>query len=261
MALVVSPVDDGLQIFPTHRVFTGRPDLASSAARGAARRLEDALAEHSRSRAIVSGGRRIDGVPSSCSTARASSTSAWSSPRPRGHCYTPDSRRPWHAVDRGEAEVAVADARDPYRGRLRGRQARRAMPQKSTYFFPKLLSGLLIHPLEPMTPWLETCRLCVADIRARARRAAGAGRARARATAGRGRRRDDRDRRGCRGRHRRAARARSARTSCWSPRSWGTVFGREADRRRRGSHRRLDEREARDPVLLVLARHRGRPHG
>ena len=43
-------------------------------------------------------------------------------------------------------------------------RARQAMPQKSTYFFPKPLSGLLFHPVD-VTPWLDVCRLCVADIR------------------------------------------------------------------------------------------------
>jgi uncharacterized protein (DUF1015 family) len=28
-------------------------------------------------------------------------------------------------------------------------RAGRTMPQKATYFFPKLLSGLLIHPVDP----------------------------------------------------------------------------------------------------------------
>ncbi len=52
-------------------------------------------------------------------------------------------------MDKGEAEVAVlmrpTRIEDVFAVAKRGE----TMPQKSTYFFPKLLSGLLIHPLEP----------------------------------------------------------------------------------------------------------------
>jgi uncharacterized protein (DUF1015 family) len=66
-----------------------------------------------------------------------------------GISYTPDTEAAIAAVDGGEADVAFL-LRDPRvedvfavarRGEL--------MPPKSTYFFPKPLSGLLFHPLQP----------------------------------------------------------------------------------------------------------------
>ena len=66
-----------------------------------------------------------------------------------GIAYTPDRTRPSRAVDRGDADVAFLVR--PPRSRTSSRVARRGerMPPKSTYFFPKPLSGLLFHPVEP----------------------------------------------------------------------------------------------------------------
>ena len=38
------------------------------------------------------------------------------------------------------------------------------LPQKTTYFFPKLISGLLFQPRDE--PWLDVCRDAVGDIKA-----------------------------------------------------------------------------------------------
>ena len=67
---------------------------------------------------------------------------------PRGVTYTPDAEDAIAAVDRGEAEVAFLLR--PTRIEDVWEVARRGdvMPQKSTFFFPKLTSGLLFHPLE-----------------------------------------------------------------------------------------------------------------
>jgi uncharacterized protein (DUF1015 family) len=67
---------------------------------------------------------------------------------PEGVSYTPQRAEAVATVDRGEAEAAfllrptrIEDVWDVAR---RGD----TMPQKSTYFFPKLTSGLLFHPLD-----------------------------------------------------------------------------------------------------------------
>lgn len=67
---------------------------------------------------------------------------------PKGVTYTPDRSHAVAAVDRGDAQAAfllrptrIDDVFDVAR---RGD----VMPQKSTYFFPKLTSGLLFHPLD-----------------------------------------------------------------------------------------------------------------
>jgi uncharacterized protein (DUF1015 family) len=67
---------------------------------------------------------------------------------PEGVTYTPRREEAVATVDRGDAEAAfllrptrIEDVWDVAR---RGE----TMPQKSTYFFPKLTSGLLFHPLD-----------------------------------------------------------------------------------------------------------------
>ena len=47
----------------------------------------------------------------------------------------------------GEAAVRVPAAADTDRGRVRLARRGEVLPQKTTYFFPKLISGLLFHPL------------------------------------------------------------------------------------------------------------------
>jgi len=66
---------------------------------------------------------------------------------PRGVSYTPYAEEAIAAVDRGEAEAAFLLR--PTRIEDVWEVARRGdvMPQKSTFFYPKLTSGLLFHPL------------------------------------------------------------------------------------------------------------------
>jgi uncharacterized protein (DUF1015 family) len=68
--------------------------------------------------------------------------------RPEGVTYTPDARAAVAAVDRGEAEAAFllrpTRIEDIWEVARRGE----VMPQKSTFFYPKLTSGLLFHPLD-----------------------------------------------------------------------------------------------------------------
>jgi uncharacterized protein (DUF1015 family) len=66
----------------------------------------------------------------------------------QGVSYTPHRAQAVAAVDRGEAEAAFllrpTRIDDVFRVARRGD----VMPQKSTYFFPKLTSGLLFQPLD-----------------------------------------------------------------------------------------------------------------
>ena len=66
-----------------------------------------------------------------------------------GIAYTPDREEAVRRVGSGEADAAllvrplrVADVFEKAR-------AGRTLPQKATYFFPKLVSGLLLHPVDP----------------------------------------------------------------------------------------------------------------
>jgi uncharacterized protein (DUF1015 family) len=67
---------------------------------------------------------------------------------PQGVTYTPRRDEAVATVDRGEAEAAFllrpTRIEDVWEIARRGE----TMPQKSTYFFPKLTSGLLLHPLD-----------------------------------------------------------------------------------------------------------------
>ncbi len=64
-----------------------------------------------------------------------------------GVTYTPYEEEAKAAVDSGAAEAAVI-VRPPSIELVRELAERgETMPQKSTYFYPKLPSGLLFHPL------------------------------------------------------------------------------------------------------------------
>jgi uncharacterized protein (DUF1015 family) len=67
---------------------------------------------------------------------------------PEGVTYTPQRAEAVETVDRGEAEAAFllrpTRIEDVWAVARRGE----TMPQKSTYFYPKLTSGLLFHPLD-----------------------------------------------------------------------------------------------------------------
>jgi uncharacterized protein (DUF1015 family) len=64
-----------------------------------------------------------------------------------GIAYTPHTTEALGLVDRGEASVAYVlrapRVEDVFAVARRGER----LPQKSTYFFPKPLSGLLFHPV------------------------------------------------------------------------------------------------------------------
>lgn len=149
MALVVPAHDVGLHVFPTHRVFSGRPDLAGRREGEAYTVLDDALSA-------------LEAEPFSHSAAVAYRRGSIELVRGRrgeldvelvdhhglaGITYTPRAREAVAAVDSGGADVAFI-LREPRVDDLFA-LARRGerMPPKSTYFHPKPLSGLLFHPV------------------------------------------------------------------------------------------------------------------
>jgi len=66
---------------------------------------------------------------------------------PEGVTYTPRAADAVAAVDRGEAEAAFLLEPVTVEQVARFAHAGETMPQKSTFFYPKLTSGLLFHPL------------------------------------------------------------------------------------------------------------------
>jgi uncharacterized protein (DUF1015 family) len=149
LVVLVSTSDPGLEIFPTHRVFAGRPDIAPSG---------EAVA------AVAAALARLDAEPYDASVAvaytRGRPTLVRGAPGEldvelvdrfghEGIGYTPDAVEAARRVDDGEADIAFllrpTRIEDVFERARRGE----VMPQKTTYFFPKLLSGLLFMPLEP----------------------------------------------------------------------------------------------------------------
>ena len=148
LAVLVSTSDPGLEIFPTHRVFTGRPDIdpAGKAFASAAAAMDalDAAPDDEAAVVFVRGGeaRLVHAAVGELDVELVDRFGH------EGLSYTPD---------RDEALGRLAGSEDcafvlrPLRVEQVFARARagRKMPQKATYFFPKLLSGLLIHPVDP----------------------------------------------------------------------------------------------------------------
>ena len=156
LAALVSREDPGLEIYPTHRLVSGPvPELAGfrltelegGAAEGLAR-----LAEVPRDRpAFVllrpDGAVLAEGEPSSGLT-EVLDAAALEGLELGDVRYTPDSAEAEGAVRAGTADAAFL-VRAPTIDQVEAvALAGETMPQKSTYFFPKLTSGLLIAPFD-----------------------------------------------------------------------------------------------------------------
>lgn len=149
LAVLVSTSDPGLEVFATHRVFTGRPDIdppgeSHSTVEAAIAALEE----------------RPDGEPFAVFARRGATRLVRGKDGELdvdlvdrlGHAgisYTPDRSEAVRRVESGEADCAFI-LRPPRVADVFERARRgRTMPQKATYFFPKLVSGLIIHPVDP----------------------------------------------------------------------------------------------------------------
>ena len=144
LAVLVSLDDPGLMIFPTHRVFEQEPAESLPAERlsGDAR---DALGDvpHDQAAALLyrEGGFElaVDGNQLDVQLVDRLGH--------EGISYTADWDEAVRAVDSGEAEVAVLMRPTRIEDVFAVAQRGETMPQKSTYFYPKLVSGLLFLPL------------------------------------------------------------------------------------------------------------------
>jgi len=151
MALLVSTEDPGLHVYPTHRVFSGRPDLAEPGEGELCASLEEAHERlggepYDRSAAIVY---RRAGVELVRGTEGELDVELVDRHGLRGLGYTSQREEAIAAVDEGRADAAFL-LREPRVADVFAVARRGArMPQKSTYFFPKPLSGLLFHPVRP----------------------------------------------------------------------------------------------------------------
>ena len=128
--VLVSTEDPGLEIFPTHRLFS-EPRRLEGGTNGGAEVTE-----------VTRDGSRIVHGPEGILDVQFVDTLGHD-----GISYTPDAAEAERRVREGEAAVAYllrpTRIEDVFAYARRGE----VLPQKTTYFFPKLISGLLFHPV------------------------------------------------------------------------------------------------------------------
>jgi uncharacterized protein (DUF1015 family) len=145
MVVLVAMSDPGLMIFPTHRIVAHLPNGRRGQGTDPFEALRAIERRASRGDAAVvlyhAGGAEVHvsrGVLDAAFVERF---------QPEGVTYTPRAEEAISAVDSGEAEAAFL-LRAPTVEQVAAVAERgETMPQKSTYFYPKLLSGLLFHPI------------------------------------------------------------------------------------------------------------------
>lgn len=130
LVVLVSTEDPGLEIFPTHRLFS-EPKRLEGDGTGGAEVTE-----------VTREGRRTVTGPEGVLDVQLVDTLGTD-----GISYTADAVEAERRVREGEAAVAYllrpTRIEDVFAYARRGE----VLPQKTTYFFPKLISGLLFHPL------------------------------------------------------------------------------------------------------------------
>ncbi len=147
MVVLVPTRQEGLTIFPTHRVVERLDGVNGSEPSAGVGDALAALEELPRDRPAVAlyreGETRVlKGDEPELDAAFVESF------HPEGVTYTPQVEEAVAAVDSGRAEAAFL-LRAPTIEQVRAVAERgETMPQKSTYFFPKLTSGLLFLPLD-----------------------------------------------------------------------------------------------------------------
>jgi uncharacterized protein (DUF1015 family) len=145
--VLVSSTDPGLAVFPTHRVFSRRP--AGAWRRGRATTIDEALAQlHGDGHGVA---RVVQVTRDSVLLVEEEGVADVELVDRLGHegiSYTPDRDEAVRRVESGEAAVAYLLRPTPVEEVFRIAERGGIMPQKSTYFYPKLLSGLLFQPLD-----------------------------------------------------------------------------------------------------------------
>jgi uncharacterized protein (DUF1015 family) len=144
MVVLVSTKDPGLMIFPTHRI-AGRFRPSGNLVPGEtdpAAALEGLPAGRAACVVYAEGGRTFVAEDGS-----QPDTAFVESLGPQDLRYTADVKEAIAAVDAGDAEAAFLLRPTPIQQVFEVAQRGEVMPLKSTYFYPKLLSGLLFHPL------------------------------------------------------------------------------------------------------------------
>jgi uncharacterized protein (DUF1015 family) len=134
LAVIVPTDQEGLTIFPTHRLARSVNGVAGTPIDPPGDELPGVVLYRDGRYELVEG----EGLDPEIVDAL----------KPEGVTYTPQRSDAVAAVDRGEAEAAflLRPTRIEDVWEVAGRGD--VMPQKSTFFYPKLTSGLLLHPLD-----------------------------------------------------------------------------------------------------------------
>ena len=134
LAVIVPTDQEGLTIFPTHRVARGAGDASGTPIDPPREHLPGPVLYRAGGYELLGG----DGLDPEI-VDRAG---------PTGVTYTPLREEAVAAVDRGDAEAAFLLRPTRIEDVWAVAQHGDVMPQKSTYFYPKLTSGLLFLPLD-----------------------------------------------------------------------------------------------------------------
>jgi uncharacterized protein (DUF1015 family) len=135
LAVIVPTGQEGLTIFPTHRVAQSAGDASGTPIEAPREHLPGPVLYRAGRYELLAGNGFLD-------------PEVVDRFGPSGVTYTPQREEAVATVDRGEAEAAFllrpTRIEDVWEVARRGE----VMPQKSTFFYPKLTSGLLLLPLD-----------------------------------------------------------------------------------------------------------------
>jgi hypothetical protein len=134
MVVLVSTREEGLTIFPTHRLAQSVNGVRGMPIDEPGDELPGVVLYRAGRYELLEG----DGLDVDIVDALA----------PQGVSYTPQRAEAVAAVDRGDAAAAFLLRPTPIEDVFTRARAGRVMPQKTTYFYPKLTSGLLFQPLD-----------------------------------------------------------------------------------------------------------------
>jgi uncharacterized protein (DUF1015 family) len=134
MVVLVSTAEEGLTIFPTHRLAESVDGVRGTPIEEPGDELPGVVLYRDGGYELLEGeGLDVEVVDSL---------------GPQGVTYTPQRAEAIAAVDRGDAEAAFLLRPTRIEDVFQRAREGRVMPQKTTYFFPKLTSGLLLQPLD-----------------------------------------------------------------------------------------------------------------
>jgi uncharacterized protein (DUF1015 family) len=134
MVALVSTREEGLTIFPTHRLAQSVDGVRGTPIDAPGDELPGVVLYRRSGYELLEG----SGLDVEVVDALA----------PQGVSYTPQRGEAVAAVDRGEAEAAFLLRPTPIEAVFARAREGLVLPQKTTYFYPKLTSGLLFQPLD-----------------------------------------------------------------------------------------------------------------